>query len=146
MPCVHGRIGVARPKLPLQFMPSTACLKLDARRPSASPKLRVWGGRRPFSKRSMQHGRGNHTSAKTETSRICLSVRCSSNRNQQITHGSPLSTTEINAWIASGAMSYSLPIMSGSGTGPTLAVLPHCWDGRTFAPTSATNQFDPERP
>jgi hypothetical protein len=32
---------------------------------------------------------------------------------------------------------------SASGTGLTLAVLPHCWDERTFAPTSATTQFDP---
>src|SRR5215217_3861599 len=30
--------------------------------------------------------------------------------------------------------------MSPSGTGLTVAVLPHCWDERTFAPTSATTQ------
>ena len=32
------------------------------------------------------------------------------------------------------------------GTRQTLAVLPHCWDERTFAPTTATTQFDPNRP
>ena len=31
-----------------------------------------------------------------------------------------------------------------NGTGLTLAVLSHCWDERTFAPTSATTQFDPD--
>jgi hypothetical protein len=36
--------------------------------------------------------------------------------------------------------------MSGNGTGLTLAVLPLCWDEPTFAPISATTQFDPKRP
>jgi hypothetical protein len=31
-----------------------------------------------------------------------------------------------------------------NGTGLTLAVLPQCWDERTFGPTSATTQFDPD--
>src|SRR5215217_3157583 len=35
--------------------------------------------------------------------------------------------------------------MAAAGTGLTLDVLPHCWDERTFAPTSATTQFDPLR-
>jgi hypothetical protein len=32
--------------------------------------------------------------------------------------------------------------MSHLGTRLTLAVLPHCWDERTFAPTTATTQVD----
>jgi hypothetical protein len=34
--------------------------------------------------------------------------------------------------------------MSKVGTKLTLAVLPQCWNERTFGPISATTQFDPE--
>ncbi len=34
--------------------------------------------------------------------------------------------------------------MAVSGTTLTLALLPHCWNERTFATTSATTQVDPE--